>query len=698
MHQDGLSERFCGEGVPLWAVPKEHTFPLPLGLPYRGQGNDGLPTRSQCAKHMWYTYQAAYASGAAYERLYTNQDNLTDAWGAFWAKVLQSFKGSQSLLGVNIINEPFVGNPYKDPALMVPEAADRLRLQPAYDIVARHIRAADPDSIIFFPGTTSDRTGRPYTDFLPQGFQHAPGGKEFADRAVNSFHYYTPPQSDSHVKQYFQKRIKDARRLETGLFLTESCCEKFFHKVAPVAESLGMSWIHWEWKQFFRETEASRTSPDQNAAFGADKTGCGGLWVIPPECAKLQEALEALPPPAHNVFFEEHICLFTDGSTYDSTGIPRSAWAVVCTREGSLDNAIVESACLCGKQSNPRAELTAVLVAFQHAVTADIYSDALGVVRGVRRLLREGWRYKYWGKQVNLDLWWLAWQQIFSKPGPWKIFHVKSHSDHRMAVDQFSKWTFWHNAAADEAAKAAHLKRSVELNQCFEQASAAAASQRHAAAKLFAFHEGVVKQAGGDENPQVLSVGGLGFGVGGDGQIDLIRDLGGVQVQTCVQPLLEFDDCLMGPRFLWVLQKFFLSQSWKQTQSPVSVLEIYLEFVAQTGWIAPANTAKMESATLPLRHRNSIPSSWVHESEYPALKLCRPALGKQVAVFLHAIKELFKRTQAEHSVVQEKALSVIGLSRRVPALYICPMTIDAQAIRLKSVIGSDKYDLVVKRP
>ena len=101
---------------------------------------------------------------------------------------------------------------------------------------------------------------------------------------------------------------------------------------------------------------------------------------------------------------------------------------------------------------------------------------------------------------------------------------------------------------------------------------------------------------------------------------------------------------------------------------------------------------------MPLRYRNIIPSSWVHESEYPALKLCRPALGKQVTVFLHGIKELFKRTQAEHSIVQEKALSIIGLSRRVPALYICPMTIDAQAIRLKSVIGSDKYDLVVKRP
>ncbi|OLP78770.1 Endoglycoceramidase [Symbiodinium microadriaticum] len=497
MHQDGLSERFCGEGVPLWAVPKDASFPLPLGLPYRGQGKDGLPTRSECKRHTWYEYQSAYSSGAAYERLYTNQeeavdgsmsseepmelrlsgkdisnrcnlatqerqepvqlqrlqagksravydfvparsyvlklsmehghgreveaaaslpgitpateafdkilmrlywrkenteyllltevlkqakvtplnqawpnvipetvviqagiiiafaaklwqvrdlgsynlaamdasargyklcildmadwvpwgqrcpvfpgkqkarglltfvrhghsegllrlfesfagqnpDNLTNSWGAYWAKVLQSFQGFEGLLGVNLINEPFVGNPYTDPGLMVPEAADRLRLQPAYDVVARHIRAADPDAIIFFPGTTSDRTGRPYTDFLPQGFQHAPGGKEFADRAVNSFHFYAPPQSLDYVKKYFTKRIQDARQLGTGLFLTESCCETFFQNVAPVVESLGMSWIHWEWKQFFRETNATRKSEDQNAAFGADKTGCGG--------------------------------------------------------------------------------------------------------------------------------------------------------------------------------------------------------------------------------------------------------------------------------------------------------------------------------------------------------------------------------------------------------------------------------------
>ncbi|CAE7639283.1 unnamed protein product [Symbiodinium sp. KB8] len=195
-----------------------------------------------------------------------NSDNLTNSWGAYWAKVLQSFQGFEGLLGVNLINEPFVGNPY----------TERLGGPFCFEVQVGPNQAADPDAIIFFPGTTSDRTGRPYTDFLPQGFQHAPGGKEFADRAVNSFHFYAPPQSLDYVKKYFTKRIQDARQLGTGLFLTESCCETFFQNVAPVVESLGMSWIHWEWKQFFRETNATRKSEDQNAAFGADKTGCGG--------------------------------------------------------------------------------------------------------------------------------------------------------------------------------------------------------------------------------------------------------------------------------------------------------------------------------------------------------------------------------------------------------------------------------------
>lgn len=33
-HQDLFSEKFCGDGVPMWAIPKQvyHSFPRPLTL------------------------------------------------------------------------------------------------------------------------------------------------------------------------------------------------------------------------------------------------------------------------------------------------------------------------------------------------------------------------------------------------------------------------------------------------------------------------------------------------------------------------------------------------------------------------------------------------------------------------------------------------------------------------------------------
>ena len=257
---------------------------------------------------------------------------------------------------------------------------------------------------------------------------------------------------------------------------------------------------------------------------------------------------------------------------------------------------------------------------------------------------------------------------------------------------------FWHNAAADTAAKAAHLKRTADLNQCFEEASAAVVSQRDAAAKLFAFHDGVVRQAGADEGTAAGSAGGLSLG--GPGVVEFVRDLGGVQVQPCAQPLLEFDDCLMGPRLSVGAgcKNFSRLRHGSRHSRLCQWWKYILNLWRKQGGLCQPIQPRWILRLCPCVIGNSIPSSWVHESEYPALKLCRPALGKQVTVFLHAVKELFKRTQSEHTIVQDKALAVIGISKLVPAFSICPTTIDAQASRLKSVIGSDKYDLVVKRP
>lgn len=158
------------------------------------------------------------AIGTAYERLYTNHDGLTDAWGSFWAKVAETFAGAPELLGLELINEPFIGNPYSDPLRLIPDIGDRQRLQPAYDILNSHIRTVAPDALVFFAGCTWDRTGDKIVDALPLGFTHPPGGAEFADRSVSAFHHYG---------------------------------------------------------DFCKETNETRSSTSQNAAYGACKTGYG---------------------------------------------------------------------------------------------------------------------------------------------------------------------------------------------------------------------------------------------------------------------------------------------------------------------------------------------------------------------------------------------------------------------------------------
>eukprot|EP00947_MAST-08B_sp_MAST-8B-sp1_P000519 g519.t1 len=309
MHQDVLSEHFCGEGIPSWAVPPPSSglvkFPVPLGLPYETEPATGFPTRQACNKIVsmegqggWPAFHGAVATGEAFEHLYTDFGNITRRWGTFWAEVAKTFTdnsnggGSSSssssnpstttaptlapeLLGLELINEPFAGNPYKDPLIMVPGVADRQKLEPAYDVVAAEVRAVAPDALLFFAGTTWDRTGNHIGDALPMGFTHPPGGAAAANVSVSAFHYYEPPQSKADTDHYFGTRLDDAKRLGTGLFLTESSGSQLFDRAAPAAEARGLSWIAWEWKDFCRETAATRASASQQGAFGACKTGYG---------------------------------------------------------------------------------------------------------------------------------------------------------------------------------------------------------------------------------------------------------------------------------------------------------------------------------------------------------------------------------------------------------------------------------------
>ena len=53
---------------------------------------------------------------------------------------------------------------------------------------------------------------------IPAGFTHPPGGNDFKNRSVLSYHYYQPP--DIGPKPFINARIRDIKRLGVGGFLT----------------------------------------------------------------------------------------------------------------------------------------------------------------------------------------------------------------------------------------------------------------------------------------------------------------------------------------------------------------------------------------------------------------------------------------------------------------------------------------------
>jgi endoglycosylceramidase len=140
--------------------------------------------------------------------LYTNRGDVLTSWGNFWKKIAESTVDSNSrnaILGYELINEPYAGDIFKHPALLVPSVADKVRLQPAYDSLASAIRSVDTEGLIFFAAVTWD-------DVVQAGFDHAPGGESEAFRSVFAYHYYEPPQYDEMT--YFATRRKDAQKLQ----------------------------------------------------------------------------------------------------------------------------------------------------------------------------------------------------------------------------------------------------------------------------------------------------------------------------------------------------------------------------------------------------------------------------------------------------------------------------------------------------
>jgi endoglycosylceramidase len=186
MHQDVLSSTL-GEydGAPQWVTNqtvRRHEYPWPLTEPLKAWGLGYL----------------AEATCQSFQEIYDNTHGGRDAWGATWKEIASNFKDLDGVLGYELLNEPWAGDIYQTPELMFPGLAGSRNLQPAYTAVAEAIREADEKTIIFFEPVTwgmifpGDGSGHNVTSnqWASSGFTQVPGGDDYKNRSVLSYHYY----------------------------------------------------------------------------------------------------------------------------------------------------------------------------------------------------------------------------------------------------------------------------------------------------------------------------------------------------------------------------------------------------------------------------------------------------------------------------------------------------------------------------
>ncbi|KAL3693190.1 hypothetical protein R1sor_006841 [Riccia sorocarpa] len=277
-HQDLFSAQFCGEGLPSWifdgssgkseitspldrsrgkhdnsdsaesSQELEHrfidgdskvrhgsihypsTFPEPLGKRWPSDwSKDGWePSVDQCNKHTWWSYYFSYAVSRAFQDLYENKSSLGDSLAQYWRIVAEAFKDEPGVMGYELMNEPWPGDIFRDPLLLLPGVADLKNLVGFYDKLQAAIRSVDAGKLLFFETITFDN--------LLSGFRGVPGGPQWKNMSVLSYHYYTPPNFS--VNQAFIERKKESKRLGCGSMLTEFFVSTYRKKVLELSRML----------------------------------------------------------------------------------------------------------------------------------------------------------------------------------------------------------------------------------------------------------------------------------------------------------------------------------------------------------------------------------------------------------------------------------------------------------------------------
>ena len=206
MHQDIYSSVFGGDGAPAWAV---HTN----GHPINTTNNYGA----------WFLKNLDPAVIAALGNFwnYTTYKELQDHYILAWKKVVERFKNNPYVIGYDLMNEPYGGDPIK--AL---GDFEKTTLKKFYDKIIPELRAIEPNKYLFFEpqslfinfGVTSNLPKINDTRSV-QHLGYAPHFYPFFVEAVTGPYNASAKQN---TKDCFNSRTKEMQRQNCPMIIGET--------------------------------------------------------------------------------------------------------------------------------------------------------------------------------------------------------------------------------------------------------------------------------------------------------------------------------------------------------------------------------------------------------------------------------------------------------------------------------------------
>lgn len=223
-HQDQYNQVFAGEGFPRWSVQ-----------------TDGLPNPMTA-------FPGGYLSNPALQRAFENfwadklgpgGVGLQERYAAAWKVVAKRFRGDRSVLGYEIMNEPFPGSDYAScvtPTGCVKSDAELTSLERKVD---RAIRSVDPRTLVF---------QEPYVTFNFGATDHV---RPLQDRhAVFAWHDYclqgSPPCATN--AKTMQNAAAFVKTTHEGTFMTEygaTTSSKSNDYMVGLADKYMVPWTEW---------------------------------------------------------------------------------------------------------------------------------------------------------------------------------------------------------------------------------------------------------------------------------------------------------------------------------------------------------------------------------------------------------------------------------------------------------------------